>query len=90
VSTTRDRAKILQIGRFIKFPSKFAAVGFLPTKERSFPRQSDKFCFYVAEFQDERKKGGTKKSNLFFATDFPKNNRTGKEPIFQKRATLND
>jgi len=89
VSTTRDRAKILQIGRFIRFQSKFAKVWFLPTKERLFPQKSDK-SFLRRGVLDERKKGGTKKSNLFFAPEFPKNNRTGKESIFQKRATLND
>ena len=84
-----DRVKILQIERFIRFLSNFAAVGFLPTKERLFPQESDKL-FLRRGVLDERKKGGTKKSNLFFAPDFPKNNRTGKESIFQKRATLND
>ena len=71
------------------FPSKYAAVGFLPTKERLFLQKSDKL-FLRRGVLDERKKGGTKKSNLFFAPEFPKNNRTGKESIFQKCATLND
>ena len=65
MSTTRDRAKILQIERFIRFPSKYAAVGFFPTKERLFPQKSDKL-FLRRGVLDERKKGGTKKSNLFF------------------------
>lgn len=60
-----DRANILQIERFIRFPSKFAAVGYLPTKVRLFPQKSDKL-FLRRGVLDERKKGGTKKSNLFF------------------------
>lgn len=36
------------------------------------------------------KRAEQKKQIYFFAPEFPKNNRTGKESIFQKRATLND
>jgi len=70
VSTTYDRAKILQIGRFIRFPSKFAKVWFLPTKERSFLQKSDKL-FLCRGFKTNVKRAEQKKINLFFAPEFP-------------------
>lgn len=63
-----DRAKILQIGRFIRFPSKFAAVGFLPTKERSFPKNRINY-FYVVEFKTNVKRA-EQKNQIYFCDGF--------------------
>lgn len=83
MSTTHDRTKILQIERFIRFPSKFAAVGYLPTKERLFPKNRINY-FYVVEFKTNVKRAEQKKSNLFFRAGISEKQPHGERVDFSK------